>query len=170
LPGIHRYDRQDITPAAAYLLNTLESAGATANSQTNTNFYLRLTRILWLIVLTSFSLAPWIVKFRLGITGARHNRWHFAAFFITALVFSRDLFQGGGLSSRVFRSLAVPPMVAMTLEAFEVAFYHNRFEWRDVGVDWAGIAVGFAGLAAWQIFANPNRLSRISEAGRTNNT
>ena len=165
------------------MLNTLESAGATANSQTNTNFYLRLTRILWLIVLTSFSLAPWIVKFRLGITGARHNRWHFAAFFITALVFSKPvsfdrqslngyenpfLYQGGGGAFPwVFRSLAAP-LVALSLEALEVAVYHNRFEWRDVCVDCTGIAVGFASLAIWQMFAAPSRFSSIRDAARTN--
>ena len=134
------------------------------NSQTNKNLRLRLVRVLWLIVLTSFSLAPWIVKSRLGINGPRHNLWHFAAFFVTALIFSKPgpfdrqtlngkgnpvLCQWSGVSSRVLWAL-VPPLVAISLEALEVIFYHNRFEWRDVGVDCVGIAAGLVSLAIWQ--------------------
>ena len=47
-----------------------------------------------------------------------HNPWHFAVFFVTALVFSKPPVQG----------------------------------------------------AAWQMFANPSRLSRMREAARTNET
>ena len=131
-------------------------------------------------MLLCFSLAPWIVKFRLGINGARHNRWHFAAFFITAIVFSKpgpfewqsdhqNLLWQGGASSQVFRFLTAS-LIAISLEALEVAFYHNPFEWRDVWVDCAGIVMGFASLATWHMLAVPNRLTSIREAERASDT
>jgi hypothetical protein len=158
----------------------VESSGDATNPHAIKNSQTRLVRILWLAVLLCFSLAPWIVKFRLGINGARHNRWHFAAFFITAIVFSKpglfdrqspndhqSLLWQGGASSQAFRFLTAS-LIAISLEALEVAFYHNPFEWRDVCVDCAGIAMGFASLAAWHMLAAPSRFSSIRDAARTN--
>ena len=53
------------------------------------------------------------------------------------------------------------PLMAVSLEALEVAVYHNRFEWHDVLVDCTGIVLGFATLAAWHVFAVSNLLFDI---------
>lgn len=94
--------------------------------------------VLWILVLTSASVAPWIVKFRLGVNGPGHDLWHFTAFLLTALAFSNG---AGKVRGKVLRCAAAITLAAV-LETAEVVCYHIRFEWRDVAVDSLGAVAG----------------------------
>jgi hypothetical protein len=96
--------------------------------------------VLWVFIITAVSVAPWVVKFHLGINGASHNLWHFTAFLITALFF-------GTGTHKWYSSLlgcAAAACLAAGLEIVEAASFHSRFEWRDVAVDSVGVAAGLA--------------------------
>lgn len=97
----------------------------------------------WLLLLVSISLAPWIVKRRLGITGIRHNRGHVIAFCVTAIVFTMG---AKTLRGTVFRIIGAAA-IAVLLEALEVASFGNLFEWKDVRMDLIGLGCGF--LVVW---------------------
>jgi hypothetical protein len=76
------------------------------------------------------------------------------AFFITALIF-------GTGARRWYVSLlrcAAAACLAAGLEIVEAAHFHSRFEWRDVGVDFIGVAAG----AAILIFAKGLSLRAIT--------
>src|SRR3569833_2032498 len=126
-----------------------------------------LIQVISVAVLTAFSIAPWNVKSHLRINGHHHDIWHFAAFFAAALLFS-TLPENGEerrkstsllLEQNALR-LAAIALIAGASEAVEVIVYHNRFEWHDVAVDWAGIAGAFGCLLVWECLRALEELRR----------
>ncbi len=103
----------------------------------------------WMSLLVSVSLAPWIVKRRLGITGVRHSRGHVIAFFLTAIVFTLEATTVRGATFRA----ALAGAAALLLESLEVAVFGNQFEWNDVRMDLLGIACGLFVILSTHLMA-----------------
>jgi glycosyltransferase involved in cell wall biosynthesis len=125
---------------------------------------LNIFRSFWLAGLMAVALTPWIVKFPMGINGVHHDAWHLISFFLTALVLS-DLVRSHGhgqsrslVRGRVLQSL-IAVLAALFSEILEVLLYHRRFEWRDVMMDCAGIALGCA--LSWRVPVVSLAFSRI---------
>jgi glycosyltransferase involved in cell wall biosynthesis len=113
-------------------------------------------RSLWLLSLLAFALCPWILKSRLGINGPHHNAWHLISFFFTAIVLS-DVVEdrranrnhGCPMLHRRMLQVLIPVLAAVLSEGLEMLRYHIHFEWSDIVMDLAGIALGCA--LAWQL-------------------
>jgi VanZ family protein len=125
---------------------------------------MKVLRLVWLLGLLGFALAPWSLKFRLGIAGRHHDFSHVIAFFLTAIVLSAI-----SRAPRHFHYLSGPILqgflgllAAVATEFFEVLMYHNGFEWRDLAVDCAGLAMGFA--LFWQVPAEEERFLPVTSA------
>ena len=105
--------------------------------------------ICWGLFLTALSLAPLKFKVELGTTGKLHQLGHYGAFLITAALLC------WGASSRYKKLLRCSAAFALgfALEALEMMFYHNRFEWTDVGTDFLGILSGCLFVMLLQVLA-----------------
>jgi hypothetical protein len=120
---------------------------------------------LWLILITALSLAPVEVKDRLGTTGALHTYGHVVVFLITTVLACLGT---ADTWTRFARAGAIA-VFAMLCEWMEFAVYGNfYFEWRDVRVDWIGIALGLAiSAAAQRILEARRRLALKSQSVAT---
>jgi hypothetical protein len=93
--------------------------------------------VLWSCFVVIASIVP--IKFRhTGSPGRFHEAAHIIAFLTTVLVFSRC---ANSRTARLIYS-GWTLFLAFATEWLETAVYHNRFEWRDVGLDLAGVALG----------------------------
>ena len=99
---------------------------------------MRLLLIFWLLLIIALSLIPLDLKNELGTTGKLHQLGHYGAFLITAALLCWD---ANSLSHKILRCSGAFAL-GFTLEALEVLFYRNRFEWADVGTDSLGILSG----------------------------
>jgi hypothetical protein len=96
---------------------------------------------LWLIVVAGLSLAPFRVKYHLGAMGPMHASGHIVVFLITTVLACAE---AADLWTRLCRTGSIL-VFAMLCEWLELAFYGNfHFEWRDVRIDWIGVALGLA--------------------------
>ena len=92
----------------------------------------------WLVFLTTLSLAPYDVKLRLGTNGRFHELGHLAIFAVTSVIVC---WAAATARQMLPRFLAIC-CFAILMEALETAIYRNAYEWRDVGVDVLGAALG----------------------------
>lgn len=115
---------------------------------------------LWLILITGLSLAPFHIKYHLGATGAWHTYGHIAAFLTTTVLVC---FGAADTWNRVGRAGSLLAF-AMLCEWLELVVYGNfHFEWRDVFIDWTGVAIGFAiSAVAHGVLARKRRAKEAS--------
>ena len=99
---------------------------------------MRLLLIFWLLFIIALSLIPLELKNELGTTGKLHQLGHYGAFLITAALLCWD---ANSLSRKLLRCSGAFAL-GFALEALEVLFYRNRFEWTDIGTDSLGILSG----------------------------
>jgi hypothetical protein len=78
--------------------------------------------------------------------GRLHNLYHFAAFFIGALLLLRPARRW---TAYVLRGAALVAMAALG-EKLEVLVYHNGFEWHDVKMDSLAIIAGMLACVLWR--------------------
>jgi VanZ family protein len=114
----------------------------------------KLLIVFWLVLLAALSLAPFEVKQRLGTNGRFHQLGHVATFALTGLIVC---WTAASIQQRLWR-LAAICCFAVCMEALETAIYRNGYEWRDVGLDAAGAALG-ALFAIIRTLCRPTRYS-----------
>ena len=103
---------------------------------------MRSLTLFWLLFVTALSLMPIQYKFELGTTGKLHEIGHFGAFLIAAGLLCWNTRTAGQRLLRCSGALCL----AFLLEAAEMFFFRNRFEWTDVVVDALGIVSGYAAV------------------------
>ncbi len=101
---------------------------------------MRSLTLFWLLFVTALSLIPLHYKVELGTTGKLHPIGHFGAFLVAAGLLC---WETRSLGQRLFRCCGALAL-AFLLEAAEMFFFRNRFEWTDVAVDALGILSGYA--------------------------
>ena len=94
--------------------------------------------LVWLLFVITVSLMPFPMKMQLGTMGRLHAAGHYFAFLVTVFLLCKEL---KDLPGRV-AGCAAAAALAILLEALETVMYRNRFEWRDVATDFAGVVTG----------------------------
>ena len=117
--------------------------------------------IIWLLILSCVSMAPFEVKLHLKTMGRMHNAGHFLAFTFTTLLLAWD---SRTLLSRTVRC-CLALLVALGVEYLEFYEYRNPYEWGDVLIDGAAIVIVFLILTLWSVLRSED--SRPPVVGRS---
>jgi uncharacterized protein YfiM (DUF2279 family) len=99
---------------------------------------MRCLPIFWSCLLLLASILPVRLGHHNGLHGGLHEAVHVVAFCATALTFSA--FANTGRSKAVYFIWAL--FLAVVTEWLETITFHNRFEWKDVALDLAGVVLG----------------------------
>jgi hypothetical protein len=101
---------------------------------------MRIFLAVWLGLVIAVSITPLSFKLKLHTIGAYHDFGHYVVYAVTGIMLWLIAEQWFGKVAAFLFGFAV----AFGQEWAENRLYHAGFEWRDVGMDLAGLVTGYA--------------------------